>query len=263
MPSSVLLILPVGEINPLASNPQWMMTGMTEGRVMVEGVNLLDGTILWVNGAKIGTQGFGVADDPAYNALVYDPTKNQWYDASTSTIARLYHSIAIMLRDGRILITGSNPNEQPLPWPEMMGIAARIMEPKNQYRKFPTEYRNEIWTPPYLMDEKAKQRPTEIRISARTLKRGAKFQLSFKPVKADGLYSLDVVLYTGGFVTHSLHMGQMMFKMEHTGWALMSDGTMEVHANVPDVLMAPGPYWIYVMANGVPGLGESVIVEML
>ena len=247
-----------GRIKPLATNPEWKMTNMSEGRIMVEGVNLLDGTILWVNGAMQGTQGFGTADLPVYNALVYDPVLDKWYSAGTSTIARLYHSIAILLRDGTVLITGSNPNEQPLPWPESLGIPGRALEPDNQYRKFPTEYRNEIWTPPYLQGEKAHRRPTDVKLSSKTFRSGDKLQVRFKP--AVGLYSVDIILYTGGFVTHALHMGQMMFKMPNSGWTGLSDGSVVVEAVVPGVKMAPGPYWVYVMANGVPGMGEYVLV---
>ena len=202
-------------MQPLTQNPEWKTTNMPEGRVMVEGVNLLDGKILWVNGAKQGAQGFGVADLPAYAALVYDPVLDNWYTAGTSTIARLYHSVALMLADGTILIAGSNPNEQPLPWPAVNGAEARVMDPDSQYTKFPTEFRNEIYTPHYLMGEKMKQRPTEITISKKWFKPGSQLVIQFKP--STELRGVEIIMYTGGFVTHSVHMGQMMFMLENKG----------------------------------------------
>ena len=227
---------------------------MPEGRVMVEGVNLLDGTVLWVNGAMKGAQGFGMADDPALTALVYDPIFDTWYTAGTSTIARLYHSVALMLPDGTILITGSNPNEQPLYEDEL--------EPGDQYNQFPTEFRNEIWTPLYLQGESATLRPTNIEISKKSFRPGDKLTFHFKPAIPLELEKVEIVLYTGGFVTHSLHMGQMMFYMHNSGWITLSDGTVVVEAVVPDVKMAPGPYWVYLMANHIPGMGQYVLVEL-
>jgi hypothetical protein len=191
----------------LADSPEWNYTYMPDSRVMVEAVNLLDGTILWLNGAQVGAQGFGIADEPALDAFIYHPKTGGWVNAGTSTIARLYHSIALLLIDGTVLVSGSNPNEMPLHDEELQA--------DNQYRKFPTEFRNEIWTPPYLQGEKASQRPSEITVSLYTIQPGQKFTISFKP--AAPLHSVDIVLHTNGFVTHSVHMGQVMYHLEHSG----------------------------------------------
>jgi Glyoxal oxidase N-terminus/Domain of unknown function (DUF1929) len=237
-----------GRMFPLSPNPEWKITNMPEGRVMVEGINLLDGNILWVNGAKQGAQGFGIADQPALTALIYNPILDTFSNAGTSKIPRLYHSIAIMLQDGTILIAGSNPNEQPRPWPynATTGLAAKDLNPADLTTKYPTEYRNEIWTPPYLQGDKASLRPLIIKFSSTKLRRGERF---------------EVILYSGGFVTHSLHMGQIMFRLENRGWIGFTDGTFTVNAKIPNVKMAPGPYWAYVVANGVPAIGQSVMIS--
>ena len=248
-----------GRIQPLSLNPQWQLTYMPEGRVMVEGVNLLDGSILWINGAKQGAQGFGIADHPAFTALIYNPDLDKWYTAGNSTIARLYHSVALMLPDATILVTGSNPNEQPLPFPAVNGGEARYLNASSQYARFPTEYRNEIYTPFYLQGVKKTLRPTDITISKKTFTPGTEFTIRFKPAKP--LYKVETILYTGGFVTHSVHMGQMMFRMQNKGWVTYTDGFVVVEAKIPDVKLAPGPYWIYLMANGVPGMGQYVLVQ--
>jgi hypothetical protein len=249
-----------GRLRPFANDPVWNMTNMPEGRVMVEGVNLLDGTILWINGAKQGVEGFGMATDPAFLALIYDPELNTWNVGGNSTIARLYHSVALLLPDGTVLVAGSNPNEQPLPWGPVNGGDERYLNISDQYTRFPTEFRVEIWTPPYLQGEKKSQRPTDVKLSARSFTPGTDFTIRFRPVKP--LYKIDTILYAGGFVTHALHMGQVMFHMENTGWVGMTDGTVEVQATIPAVKMAPGPYWVYVLANGVPAMGEYVLVEL-
>jgi len=51
-----------GLISPEATTPTWEMDAMPEGRGMVEGVLLPDGTVLWLNGANQGSQGFLLAE---------------------------------------------------------------------------------------------------------------------------------------------------------------------------------------------------------
>ena len=46
-----------GRIQPLSANPTWEMDSMPEGRGMVEGTLLPDGTVIWLNGGNRGSQG--------------------------------------------------------------------------------------------------------------------------------------------------------------------------------------------------------------
>ncbi len=73
---------------------------------------LPDGTSVIANGAQHGVAGFGLAGSPNLNAVLYDPTKpvNQRMSImANATVARLYHSVATTLLDGRVLISGSDP----------------------------------------------------------------------------------------------------------------------------------------------------------
>jgi hypothetical protein len=75
-------------------------------------VALPDGTYLILNGALEGVAGFGLANDPNFNAVMYDPTlpRNQRMSILNNTIVpRMYHSEAILLPDGRVLVSGSDP----------------------------------------------------------------------------------------------------------------------------------------------------------
>lgn len=241
-----------GRIKPL-SDARWVMTDMPQPRGMVEGINLLDGSILWLNGAQIGAQGFGIADNPAYDVLAYYPENDTWGILATSDIPRMYHSVALMLRDGCILITGSNPNEMPL-WADELDRSGADLE-----RKYPTELRIEIYTPPYLQGDRIEKRPTEVELSSRTLSPGDAFSVTFN-TKSE-VSTVEVALYQGGFVTHALHMGQVMYFLE-CEWEMGNKGSVEVKTSLPLVKMAPGPYFVYVMANGVPGVGEPVMVRV-
>jgi plastocyanin len=45
-----------------------------------------------------------------HNAELYDPATNTFHSAGTQLVARLYHSIALLLPDGRVITAGSNPD---------------------------------------------------------------------------------------------------------------------------------------------------------
>lgn len=75
-------------------------------------VALPDGTYMIMNGAHQGVAGFGLATDPNLEALLYDPTLpvgQRFSQLNSTTIARMYHSEATLLPDGRILVSGSDP----------------------------------------------------------------------------------------------------------------------------------------------------------
>jgi hypothetical protein len=69
---------------------------------------------LIVGGAQQGNAGFGLATNPNLNAVLYDPRKpvgSRMTVMANTTIARLYHSEAVLMDDGRILVTGSDPQD--------------------------------------------------------------------------------------------------------------------------------------------------------
>jgi hypothetical protein len=122
---------------------------------------------------------------PAYEALLYDPAKplgQRWSTLASSSIARLYHSVALLLLDGTIIVAGSNPVEMPKLQPD-------AVDP------FVTEFRVESYVPPYLQGERANQRPTNIVLSSQTVAPGGQFDVSFQ-VHPNAL-KVDVVLYHG------------------------------------------------------------------
>jgi hypothetical protein len=241
-----------GTLEPLSHDPQWSMTTMPQPRGMVEGLLLLDGTVLWINGCQVGAQGFGIASEPALEALVYDPASKNWTVSGTSNIARLYHSVAVLLLDGNVLIAGSNPNEMP--------VTLEHIDAQNPYKAFPTDFRIEIWTPPYLRGDKATRRPTNIDLSKLDLDPGSSFDVQFD--MEEELESLEVILYAGGFVTHSLHMGQVSIYLVHEVWETLQGGREQVVVHVPaEIKLAPGPYVVYLVANGIPGIGQFVTLR--
>ncbi|KAL8694247.1 MAG: hypothetical protein Q9218_001073 [Villophora microphyllina] len=243
-----------GRIQPLSTNPTWQMESMPEGRGMVEGTLLPDGTVIWVNGCNLGAQGFGVAKSPTLEVLIYDPTKpvgQRFTTGPTSGIARLYHSVALLLLDGTLMIAGSNPVEQPALTP--------IPNQVPSY-DFVTEFRIEIYTPPYLSGANAAKRPTGLTLSSKTLKAdGSTFTVTF--TAPAGNKAVKVALYHGGFVTHSVHMNHRMVFLDTTGYAAGATAqTLTVKMPPNHNVAQPGPYVVYVTVDGVPAVGQFVSV---
>jgi FtsP/CotA-like multicopper oxidase with cupredoxin domain len=81
---------------------------MHKARFHVNAVVLPDRTVL-VSG------GNGTNEDAPTAVLeseIYDPDTNTWKLAAKAQVARMYHSIALLLPDGRVLSAGSNPNRR-------------------------------------------------------------------------------------------------------------------------------------------------------
>jgi len=48
--------------------------------------------------------------DAVHQAELYDPAANTFHPAGTQLVSRLYHSVALLLPDGRVITAGSNPD---------------------------------------------------------------------------------------------------------------------------------------------------------
>ncbi|KAH8590515.1 WSC domain-containing protein [Bisporella sp. PMI_857] len=122
---------------PEDPEPVWTIERMPSRRVLPCMAGLPDGTYVILNGGHHGVAGFGLATSPNGNAVIYDPSKPKHQRMSimaNTTIARMYHSEAIVMLDGRVLVTGSDPTGD-------------YSNPPNNY---PEEHRVEVFVPPYL-----------------------------------------------------------------------------------------------------------------
>lgn len=156
--------------------PTWELDSLPQGRTMLDNILLPDGTILFLNGAHVGSQGFGLADDPLLQVLIYEPFApfgSRWTTGANSTIPRLYHSIAMLLLDGSVLVAGSNPNEMP--------VVEDDRSKSDGGKFFQTEFRTERYFPPYLSDSSPSSRPGNVLLSTLELfSNHSEFQISFQ-----------------------------------------------------------------------------------
>lgn len=291
-----------GRITPLSSSsssnnnnkpPTWELDSLPQGRTMLDNILLPDGTILFLNGAHIGSQGFGLADDPLLQVLIYEPFApfgSRWTTGANSTIPRLYHSIAMLLLDGSVLVAGSNPNEMPV-----------VEDDHSSDGFFQTEFRTERYFPLYFSSGAGSgsdfSRPGNVLLSTLELySNHSEFQISFQlpPTTAAVAAAsasaaaaaedenenennteppppkIQISLHHNGFITHSLHMNQRMLFLDFTDISSSSSHeknlqqqqkTLRVRMPPTPNLAPPGPYVVYVVVNGVPAVGQMVMVR--
>ena len=169
---------------PDAANASWTLERMPSPRVIVCMVALPDGTYLILNGGEGGEAGFGLGRDPNHNAVLYDPTKaigSRMTIMANTTIDRLYHSEAVLLMTGEVLVSGSDPED---------GI-------------HPQEHRLENFSPPYILN--GSPRPT-FNISTTDWAYGETYSFTLTSAGSGGNMRVSLIAAVGS--THGNSMGQ-------------------------------------------------------
>ena len=192
-------------------------------------VALPDGTFLIVNGAKQGIGGFGLASDPNFNALLYDPTQPIGARISilgNTTIARMYHSEATLLPDGRVLISGSDPQTPGLP----------------------EELRIEVYIPPYLTSGLTQPVVT---LPNKTWSYGGQYQINVQLFHGQ---ALRVSLVAAVSSTHGNTMGSRMIFPAFS----CSGNTCTVTAPPNANISPPGWHQLFILDGPTPSHGVFI-----
>ncbi|XP_023546652.1 aldehyde oxidase GLOX1-like [Cucurbita pepo subsp. pepo] len=226
--------------------PEWVIETMPVGRVMGDMILLPNGDVLIINGAGLGTAGWDNARDPVLNPVVYrpsDPPGLRFRLLNPSTIPRLYHSTAVLLGDGRILVGGSNPNV----YYNFTGVP------------FPTELRLEAFSPPYLDPKFENLRPIILSPSSQTKVRHAqqlvvRFKLTGGGVTSD---TVDVTMVAPPFNTHSFSMSQRLLVIGGENVTKVGNTTWDIHVSIPGSgNIAPSGYYLLFVVHGkIPSKG--------
>ena len=251
------------------SSPTWEQDDdMLESRTMGQLVNLPDGTILVVNGGLNGTAGYAertlttptygqmpfgmsLASGPVGRPSIYNPSApkgSRWNSdgLSSSSIPRLYHSSALLLPDGSVMIAGSNPNVD-----------------VNLTTAFPTTYKVEYFYPSYY----SANRPVPTGIPQTLTYGGKYFDITISPSSYSGSANTaadntKIMVIRPGWTTHAMSMGQRALQLNST-YTVNNDGSIVYHVSQmpPNAnIFQPGPAFVYVTVNGIPSNGSYVIV---
>ncbi len=216
-------------------NPTYQpVTPMHEGRIHLNATLLPDRTVLITGGSHQREQ----ATVATNRAELFDPAHPErgWVQLAAATVPRLYHSVALLLPDARVVTACGNPERgQHVAWGQ---------DAPNE------ELRLEIFSPPYL-DPTRGPRPTigDVPVEWR-------YGQSVTVVTADAPHLRDVSLVRPGATTHSFNTSQRLVDLPITA----RDGAgVTVHVTDEPNLAPPGWYMLFLTTtNGVPSVATWV-----
>ena len=183
---------------------------------------LPDGTVLATGGGT--TTDGGNLNDGVLPAEDWNPATGQWTTWASMAVPRLYHSIAMLLPDGRVLVAGTG---------DLPGV--------------PNEMNAQIFSPPYLFNG---PRPT-ITSSPSVVQYGSNFQVS----TPDAASITSVSLIRTAAVTHSFDESTRRVSLPFT----VSNGALNVQAPANGADAPPGNYMLFIVnSNGVPSVASWV-----
>jgi chitodextrinase len=207
------------------ATPTWTQTGsMAYPRSFLNLTPLPDGTVLATGGetTKDGSNlNNGVLPVEDWNSAT-----GAWTTWSSMAVPRLYHSIAMLMPDGRVFVAGTG----------------------NDTSAFvPDEYNAQIFSPPYLFKG---PRPT-ITSSPSVVQYGSNFQVS----TPDASSITSVSLVRSAAVTHSFDQSARRVSLPF----IVSNGTLSVQAPANGAAAPPGNYMLFIVnSSGVPSVASWV-----
>lgn len=231
---------------------EWKMETMPGSRLMNDMIILPNGNVLIINGVQNGCAGWNYATNPSFQPYLYRPKRNLGMRFSvlrSTKIARMYHSSAILLPDGRVLVAGSNPN--------------------NRYRfrnvAHPTELRLQAFVPENMGrafdDRRAHNVSVGNGMDEEGVGYGKEFVVRFL-LKEKRVRRNEVVFsaYAPPFNTHSISMNQRLLILKCNNLVISKDGWWNARVEAPpSATVAPaGYYMLTVVNNGIPSRSQWV-----
>jgi hypothetical protein len=200
---------------------------MIHARRQVNSTVLPDGKVL-ITG---GTSGIGFSDEThaELSAELWDPATETWTELASMQIVRVYHSVALLMPDARVLVGGG-------------GEGAGVTDQRNI----------EMFSPPYLFnsDGSPAARP-QITTAPSAIGYGATFQVS----SPDAASVTSVVLIKSGSVTHAFNFNQRFIPVGFSA----GGGSLTVTAPGDPKVAPPGHYLLFILnAQGVPSVARIV-----
>ena len=206
-------------------SPAWTFTApMIDPRYKHSLVVLADGTVLAVGGSSIYSE---VSQKGVLDAELWNPDTGDWTLMAPMHDLRMYHSTALLLPDGRVLVAGGGR-----------------MSPVPDYQTA------EIYSPPYLFKG---PRPTMSDAPASTTN-GTTFTIQ----TPDAARIKSVALVRLGSVTHTFDSDQRYIDLAFTA----SGAALKVQSPSNPNVAPPGYYMLFIVdASGVPSVAKIVKVS--
>ena len=208
------------------TSPTWrQVASMAYPRCFHQTTILPDGTVL-VTGGGLDSVGIDVAN-AVYPVELWSPTTQTWTTLASMNAPRLYHSEALLLPDGRVMISGG-------------GRFYDYPDPTDQLNA-------EFFAPPYLF-----KGPRPVITSAPAqLSYGQNFTVQ----TPDAAQIATVSLIRYGSVTHGFNMGQHFLPLSFSA----GSGSLTISAPANANLAPPGNYLLFIVnTNGVPSVAATV-----
>jgi galactose oxidase len=215
------------------------MPDMAFPRGYSNAVVLPDGTV-FVTGGQTWARVFQDTDSVVYPEL-FNPYTKQWRTLAPEAIPRNYHSISILLADGRVFSGGGG-----LCWTG--GNCAPGTDHPN----------GQIFSPPYLFnsDGSVATRPVIASVNLQSVKVGGTFTINMSTSASN----LKFVLVRMGSVTHSVNTDQRRIPLTNVS----GSGTRySVRLPNDSGVLIPGPYYLFVSSGrGTPSLARTIQITL-
>jgi hypothetical protein len=170
-----------------------------------------------------------------FEAEIYDLSTNVWSITAPATVARLYHSVALLLPDGRVVSAGGNPDKgSQVPW-----LPPDRLE----------EMRLEIFSPPYLF--KKNTRPT-----IQAVQQEITYNSKVKIQTPEANHIKWVNLIRPGLTTHSFNGTQRLVDVP---FSLVPPDILNADILGDRNIAPPGWYMVFLTDHdGVPSIAHWV-----
>ncbi|PWA41074.1 galactose oxidase/kelch, beta-propeller [Artemisia annua] len=241
-----------GRIKISDPNPQWVMETMPMARVMGDMLLLPNGHVLIINGVSAGVAGWELGRNPVLSPVTYRPDNqsgSRFEVQNPSTIPRVYHSAVVLLRDGRVLVGGSNPHDK--------YMFTNVL--------YPTELSLEAFSPSYLDSNSSSLRPRIISPKTKTkIHFGKRVAITFTVTGPVDPNAVSVTMVSPSFNTHSFSMNQRLLILD-SGNSTRAVGKSTYKIGVtapPSGNIAPaGNYLLFVVHKEIPSPGIWVRMQ--
>ncbi|GMI91309.1 GALACTOSE OXIDASE-LIKE 3 [Hibiscus trionum] len=232
-------------------NPQWVMETMPLARVMGDMILLPNGDVLLINGAGSGSAGWEMGRNPVLSPVLYRPDNkigSRFKTQKPTIIPRMYHSSAVLLRDGRVLVGGSNPHA-------FYNFTTAF---------FPTELSLEAFSPAYLNANFDSLRPRIVdpkSMSGFTYRKRITIQVVITAEVSEN--SVSVTMVAPAFNTHSFSMNQRLIVLSDDKVKALGNSAYSIEVTSPRSrnLAPAGFYLLFVVHQDIPSQGIWVKLQ--